>query len=149
MISPATIASLVYGLCGLLAAAVLHYLLRALADDAGINAWIFIAVPALLAMFFALLVYQEGQRKITRLSESISRGILIALLTWAGFSALASWAWCSARDFGQCLGRTLLASAVVGGGPMLAAALLGGLVTGVIIMRPAAKPENRSVDGFQ
>ena len=149
MISPATIASLVFGICGMLAAAALQYLLRALADDAGINTWIFVAVPGLLAMLYALLVYQEAQLKITRIGESVSRGILIALLTWMTFSALASWAWCPAHEFGQCLSRTLLASAIVGGGPMLAAALLAGLVTGVIIMRPPRKPEDRSVDGFQ
>jgi hypothetical protein len=148
MISPAMIASLVFGACGLLAAAALEYLLRALADDAGVNRWIFVAVPALMAMFYALLLYQSAASKITKLGESISRGILIALLTWMSFSALASWAWCSPRDFGQCLSRTLLATAVVGGGPMLAAALVAGLVTGVLIIRPGRKPVEQSTDGF-
>ncbi len=148
MISPAMIASLIFGACGLLAAAVLEYLLRALADDAGINRWIFVAVPALLAMLFALVIYQHAANKITKVGESISRGILIALLTWMSFSALASWAWCSAHEFGQCLGRTLLATAIVGGGPMLIAALVAGLLTGVLIVRPSRKPVQQSSDGF-
>jgi hypothetical protein len=134
------IASLVFGACGLLAAAAVEYLLRALADDVGINRWIFVAVPALFAMLFALLLYQDAGRKIQKLSESISRGILIALLTWTSFSMLASWIWCSAREFGQCLSRALLASAIIGGGPMLVAALLAGLLTGVLIVRPPRKP---------
>ncbi len=148
MISPAMIASLIFGACGLLAAAALEYLLRALADDAGINRWIFVAVPALFAMLFALLLYQEANSKIKSLGESVSRGLLIALLTWMSFSALASWAWCSAREFGQCLSRTLLATAIVGGGPMLAAALIAGLLTGVLIIRPPRKAADQSADGF-
>ena len=147
MISPAMIASLVFGACGLLAAAALEYLLRALADNAGINRWIFVSVPALLAMLFAMLLYQEANRKITKLGESVSRGILIALLTWMAFSVLASWAWCTAHDFAQCLSRTMLATAIVGGGPMLAAALVAGLLTGVLIIRPS-KPVEQSPDGF-
>jgi hypothetical protein len=148
MISPAMIASLIFGACGLLAAAALEYLLRALADDAGVNRWIFIAVPALFAMLFALVIYQQAANKITKVTESISRGLLIALLTWLSFSALASWAWCSAHEFGQCLRSTLLATAIVGGGPMLAAAVVAGLLTGVLIVRPARKPAQQSPDGF-
>lgn len=141
------IASLVFGACGLLAAAVLEYMLRALADNAGINPWIFVSVPALLAMLFALLLYQDAQRRIRKIGESVSRGILIALLTWMTFSALASWAWCTGREFGACLRNALLASAMVGGGPMLAAALLGGLLAGLLIIRPQ-KPRDQSPDGF-
>jgi membrane associated rhomboid family serine protease len=142
MISPAMIASLVFGICGLIAAAAVEYLLRQFAEEAGINAWIFIAVPALFAMLFALLLYQDAQRKIRRVGESVSRGILIAMLTWLSFSLLASVVWCPPRTFGQCTGHTLLAAAIVGGGPMLAAALLAGILTGVLIIRPP-RPQRR------
>lgn len=139
MIPPAVLACLVYGACGLLAASAVEYLLRALADDAGVNRWVFVAVPALFAMLFALLLYQDAQRRIRKIGESVSRGILIALLSWFAFSMLASWVWCPLDAFGQCLSRALLASAIVGGGPMLAAAIVGGLLTGMLIVRPPRK----------
>jgi hypothetical protein len=146
MISPAMIASLVFGACGLLAAAAVEFLLRALADEAGINRWIFVAVPGLFAMLYALMLYQNARRKITKLGESISRGILIALLTWVSFSLLATLVWCPARQLGQCFSHTLVASAIVGGGPMLAAALVAGILTGVMIIRP---PRRRSAEPEQ
>jgi hypothetical protein len=142
------IASLVFGACGLLAAAAVEYLLRALADNAGINPWIFVSVPALMAMLYALVLYQDAQRKIKKISESITRGILIALLTWFSFSALASWAWFPAREFFSSLGITLAASGVLGGGPMLAAGVVGGLLTGLLIIRPPRGPNDKSSDGF-
>jgi len=139
MISPAMIASLVFGACGLLAAAAVEFVLRSFAEEAGVNRWIFVAVPGLFAMLFALMLYQDAGRRIRKLGESISRGILIALLTWMSFSLLATWVWCSPHQITQCFSHTLLASAVVGGGPMLAAALIAGLLTGVMIIRPARK----------
>ncbi|SPE31764.1 membrane hypothetical protein [Burkholderiales bacterium] len=139
MISPAIIASIVFGACGLLAAAGVEFLLRALADEAGVNRWIFIAVPGLFAMLYALVLYQDARRRIKRLGESVSRGILIALMTWFSFSLLATLVWCPQRQFGQCFGHTLLAAGIVGGGPMLAAALVAGILTGVLIIRPTRK----------
>jgi hypothetical protein len=141
MISPAIIAGLVYGACGLLAAAAVEFLLRALAEQAGINRWIFVTVPGLFAMLYALMLYQDARKKIRKLGESVSRGILIALLTWFSFSILATWAWCPPSQIGECLGHTLLAAAVIGGGPMLAAALVAGVLTGVLIIRPPRKRE--------
>ncbi len=139
MISPAMIASLVFGACGLLAAATIEYILQTFAEEAGVNRLLFAAVPGLFAMLFAMVLYQDARRKIKRLGESVSRGILIALLTWFSFSALASWAWCPPLQVGRCISHTLLATAIVGGGPMLAAALIAGLLTGVIIIRPPRK----------
>jgi hypothetical protein len=139
MISPAMIASLVFGACGLLAAAGVEFLLRAFADEAGVNRWIFVAVPGWFAMLFALMFYQDARRKIKRLGESVSRGLLIALMTWFSFSLLATLVWCPQHQFGPCFGHTLLAAGVVGGGPMLAAALVGGILTGVLIIRPPRK----------
>jgi hypothetical protein len=147
MISPAIIASLVFGACGLLAAALLSPFLRAIAYSAGVNEWIFVAVPALLSMLYAMLVYQEAYRKIGKISESISRGLFIALLDWVTFSLLIGWAWCPGGAL-ACLGSALLATAAVGGGAMLAAALIAGLITGMLIIRPPRKPPPTSEDGF-
>ncbi len=133
--SAATIASLVFFAFSLIAAAAVEFLLRVFAEGAGVNRWVFAMVPALFAMLYALIVFQSADRKIKRLGESVSRGILVMLMTWASFAALASWTWCQPRQFGSCLSKTLLVSAVVGGGPMLLGALGAGILTGVLIIR--------------
>ncbi len=139
MISPAMIAALIFGAFGLLASAAVQFVLGSFADEVGVNRWIFIAVPGLLAMLFAMMLFQDARRKIRKMGESVSRGILIALLTWISFSLLATLVGCPAREMGQCFSHLLLAAGVVGGGPMLAGALLAGLVTGMIIIRPPRK----------
>jgi hypothetical protein len=147
--TPAVLAMLVYGACGFLAATAVRFVLRAVADNAGVNPLIFIAVPGLFAMLYALLLYQTAQRQIRSMRESLSRGILIALLTWASFSLMASTIWCNGDPYGQCLSHTLLASAILGGGPMLLAALAAGLLVGVLILGPARKipaPRPKSSD---
>jgi hypothetical protein len=92
-------------------------------------------VPALFAMLYSLILYQSAERKIRRVGESVSRGILVMLLTWFSFASLCSWTWCQPHDFGACLSRTLLISGVVGGGPMLLGAIGAGILTGVLIIR--------------
>jgi hypothetical protein len=136
--SPATIASLVFFVFSLIAAAaveVLGSLLRRFANEVGINQWVFAMVPALFAMLFALFIYQDAQRKIRRLGESVSRGILVMLLTWLSFSALTSWTWCPPREFGACLRNAVIVIGWIGGGPMLFVALGAGILTGVLIIR--------------
>jgi hypothetical protein len=133
--SPATIASLVFFVCSMIAAAAVEFLLHAFAEEAGVNRWVFAAVPALFAMLYAMIIYQSAERKIRRVGESVSRGILVMLLTWLSFSALVTWTWCKPHDFGSCLGTTLLVSGMVGGGPMLLSALGGGVLSGVLIIR--------------
>jgi hypothetical protein len=138
--SAATIASLVFFAFSLIAAATVEFLLRAFAEEAGVNRWVFAMVPALLAMLYSMILYQNAERKIRRLGESVSRGILVMLLTWISFAAMASWTWCSRHDFGSCLSTTLKISGVVGGGPMLLCAMGAGILTGVLIIR---KPKPR------
>jgi hypothetical protein len=133
--SPATIASFVFFAFSLIAAAAVEYLLRTIAEESGVNRWVFAMVPALFAMLYALIVYQNADRRIKRLGESVSRAILVMLLTWLSFSALTTWTWCQPRAFGSCLSKTLLVSGVIGGGPMLLGALGAGIVTGVLIIR--------------
>jgi hypothetical protein len=143
--SAATIASLVFFVFSLIAAAaveVLGSLMHKFAETAGINPWVFATVPALLAMLFALIFYQDAQRKIRRLGESVSRGMLVMLLTWLSFATLASWTWCGPRGFGSCLGFAVEVIGWIGGGPMLLVALGAGTLTGVLIIRkPRARIE--------
>jgi uncharacterized membrane protein len=133
--SAATIASLVFFVFSLIAAAAVEFLLRAFAQEAGVNRWVFAMVPGLFAMLYALILFQSAERKIRRLGESVSRGILVMLLTWVSFAGIASATWCQVRQFGSCLSKTLLVSAVVGGGPMLLGALGAGVLSGVLIIR--------------
>jgi hypothetical protein len=133
--TPATVASLVFFVFSLVAAGTVEYLLRLFAEDAGLNRWVFASLPALFSMLFALIVYQNAERKIKRVGESVSRGILVMLLTWVSFASLASWTWCGLADFGNCLSHTLMISGLIGGGPMLIGALGAGVLTGVLIIR--------------
>ena len=126
-------AGFVFGICGALAAGSVEFTLRRFAEEAGLNRLIFVAVPALFAMMFAILTYQNAKTKITRVGQSITRGILVALMTWAAFSALATWTWCLPENYGSCYGNFLLITGVVGGGPMLLAALVAGAVVGWLI----------------
>lgn len=141
--SAATIASLVFFVFSLIAAAAVEFLMHAFAEEAGVNRWVFAMVPALLAMLFALFLFQGGDRKIKRLGEAVSRGILVMLFNWVTFAALTSWTWCQPRDFFSCLSKTLLVSGIVGGGPMLLVALCAGVLTGVLIIR---RPRPRIVE---
>ena len=140
MMSPATIASLVFFVFSLIAAGAVEFLLRKVAEESGVNQWVFAMVPALLAMLYSIVVYQNADRKIRRLGESVSRAILVMLLTWVSFSMMITWTWCQPSNFGSCLGTTLLASGVVGGGPMLLGAIGAGVLAGVLIIR---KPRPR------
>jgi hypothetical protein len=141
--SAATVASLVFFVFSLIAAAaveILGSLLRKFAEEAGINQWVFAMVPALFAMLFALIVYQDAQRKIRRLGEFVSRGILVMLLTWLSFAVLTSWIWCPPGDFGSCLQNAVIVIGWIGGGPMLFVALGAGVLTGVLIFRRPKPP---------
>jgi hypothetical protein len=133
--TPATTASLVFFFFSLVAAGAVEFLMRAFAEEAGVNRWVFAAVPALFSMMFALILYQGAERKLKRLSESISRALLVMLLTWVSFALLASSVWCPATDFPSCLSHTLIISGVVGGGPMLIGAIGAGVLTGVLVIR--------------
>jgi hypothetical protein len=127
-------AGFVFGICGMLAAGSVEFTLREFAEESGVNRAIFIAVPGLFAMMFALIVYQQADKRITRVSQSLSRGILVALLTWIAFSALAAWAW-GPTDYWRFFSTVLLVSGIIGGGPMLAAALIAGGLVGWLIKR--------------
>ncbi len=141
--SAATIASLVFFVFSLIAAAAVEFLMHAFAEEAGVNRWVFAMVPALLSMLYALFVFQGGDRKIKRLGEAVSRGILVMLFNWISFAALTSWTWCQPKDFFGCLSKTMLVVGLIGGGPMLLVAIGAGVLTGVLIIR---RPRPRIVE---
>lgn len=126
-------AGFVFGICAALAAGSVEFTLRRFAEEAGLNRFIFVAVPALFAMMFAIVIYQNAKSKIKQIGQSVTRGLLVALLTWAAFSALATWTWCLPENYGACYGNFLLITGIVGGGPMLIAALVAGWLVGWLI----------------
>ena len=134
------LAALVFGAFVTLAAASTFPVMSRFAQEAGVSEWVFIAVPALLAMLSALLVYGRAARRVQRMSQSLSRGLLVAILTWAGFSALATWVWCLPQHYVDCFRHTLLISGALGGGQLLLAALAAAAIVGVAIRKRASAP---------
>ena len=132
-----TLAALLFGAFGALAAASLHTVLSRFADEAGVDEWIIITVPALLAMLIGLVVYRNAVSRISKIGQSLSRGLLVAVLTWVGFSALATWAWCVPTLYSECFRHTMMVSGVLGGGQMLLAALAAATIVGYVIRKRA------------
>ena len=71
-------AGFVFGIFGMLAAGSVEYTLREFASEGGVNRLIFVAVPGLFAMMFALVVYQHAEKRISTVAQSLSRGVLVA-----------------------------------------------------------------------
>jgi hypothetical protein len=132
LVSLPLLAALVFAVCGGLAATSMQIVLREIAIEGGVNRWVFISVPGLFAALFAMIVYQGAEQRMKTVGQSISRGILVALLTWAGFSALATAVWFPLEDFLRWFSTTMLVCGVVGGGPMLLAALVAGAIVGTV-----------------
>ena len=128
-----TLAALLFGVFGMLAAASTYPLMSRFATEAGISEWIFITVPALLAALFALLVYRGAENRVRSIGQSLSRGLLVAILTWTGFSAMATWTWCIPVNYGECFRDALMLSGALGGGQLLLAALAAAAVAGYAI----------------
>lgn len=133
-----TLAALLFGVFGALAAASTYPLMSRFAREAGASEWMFVAVPALLAALFALLVYRRAENRVRSVGQSLSRGLLVAILTWAGFSAMATWTWCLPVNYGQCFRDALMLSGALGGGQLLLATLAAAAVTGYAIRGRAA-----------
>lgn len=133
-------AAFVFAICGLvafvaarvIASANMDLVLRAFATEGGVDGNIFGVVPALFAMMFSLLLYQNAEQRITTVAQSLSRAILVALLTWISFSALATWVWGPASYLSY-FSSVLLVAGLIGGGPMLAGALVAGAIVGWLI----------------
>jgi hypothetical protein len=133
--SPAVIAGGVFAVCGVLAAATVQHTLSSFAQEGGVSPFVFLAVPGLFAALFAIVVYQGARKRVTAMAQSFSRSLLVALLTWASFSALATSVWCLPQDYLRCYGSFLIVSGLIGGGPMLLAAGVAGAIMGWVILR--------------
>jgi uncharacterized protein YacL len=133
-LTAATIASLVFFVFSLVAAVAVEFLTDIAAKD-GFSVWAFVTAPALLAMLFSLIIYQQAERKIRQIGQSVSRGILTMLMTWISLAALITWARYDPRSFFSEIGQILQVSGLVCGGEMLLCALAGGVVAALLILR--------------
>jgi hypothetical protein len=129
---------LVFGTCCWLAIAVIEPLMRGFAADTYMATWLFIAVPGLLSMLFALLSYRNATARVTSMDQSISRALLVALATWIAVAGLIAWLWCPTHSALRCTSYALVTTGVVGGGPLLAGTMVAGVVVGLVLrFRPA------------
>jgi hypothetical protein len=127
-------AGFVFGILGTLMAWPIGYVARIFAEEAGVSPVIFAAVPGLFSMLFAVIVYQNAEKRIQTISQSLSRGILIALLTCIALSFLATFVWSSSDFFGS-FSWILKAVVLIAGGPLLGAGLLAAALVGWLIKK--------------
>lgn len=128
-----TIAALLHGAFVALAVVTMFGVLTRFAREAEVDVLVLISAPALLAMAIALLIYRRAGDRVRNISQSLSRGLLVAVLTWIGFAALSTWVWCVPELYGECFRQTLLVSGTLFGGQLLLGCLAAAAITGYAI----------------
>jgi len=128
-------AGLVFCIAVLLAGGTIEPVTRSLAAEAQIPAWIVVAVPALIAALFAVLVYQGAGKRGIKLGQASTRALFVALLTWLSFAGFITMIWAPVDTVWDTFTNVAALSGIVGGGPLLIAALLAGAVVGAAIER--------------
>ena len=131
----AVFAMLVFGICSLLGAGLVEVVMRNFASEAGVPTWMFVIVPCLLSMLFALLFYRKAVTNVSGIKQSLSRALAVAILTWLTLVAYISFLWCPGYRVLSCARDVALVMTVVGGGPLLLAALIAGTVVGIVLKR--------------
>jgi hypothetical protein len=126
---------LLFATCTWLGASMVETVMSDFAGEVGIHTWVFIAIPGVLTMLFSFLLYYDAPKRITALREAMTRAILVAILTWIGVAAMISAMWCPASRRMACTSDVLIVTGIVGGGPLLAAALVAGFVVGTLVLR--------------
>jgi len=131
----AVFAMLVFGICSSLAAGAVEAVMRNFAGEAGVPPWVFIIVPGLFAMLFALLGYRNASTHIAGIKQSLSRALMVALFTWLAVVTYVSALWCPGYRVLSCVRDVALVTAVIGGGPLMLAVLIGGTIVGIVLKR--------------
>jgi len=131
----AIFAMLVFGICALLGAGLVEVVMRNFAGEAGVPTWVFVIAPALLSMLFALLLYRKAVNNVSGVRESLSRALLVAILTWLALTVYISALWCPAYRALGCARDVAIVLTAVGGGPLLLAALIAGTIVGAVLKR--------------
>lgn len=128
-------AMLLFAICTWLGAGMLETVMRDFAAEVGMQTWVFVAVPGLLAMLFALLLYQNAAARIQTVAESMTRALLVGIITWIALTAMISFMWCPGYRMLRCSSDVLLVTGIIGGGPLLAGVLVAGFVVGLLLKR--------------
>lgn len=131
----AIFAMLLFAICTWLGAGTLETVMRDFAGQVGVKTWVFIAVPGLLAMLFSLVLYQNAAARIRTVAESMTRALLVGIVTWIASTAMISFMWCPGYRLLRCSSDVLLVTGVIGGGPLLAAVLVAGFIVGLLLKR--------------
>ena len=131
----AVFAMLVFGICCLLAAGLVEVVMRDFAGEAGVPPWVFVIVPGLLSMLFSLFLYRKAASDVSSIRQSLSRALTAAILTWMAVCVYISTLWCPGYRALSCARDVVLVTTVVGGGPLLLAALIAGTVVGIVLKR--------------
>lgn len=131
----AVFSMLVFGICSLLGAGVVEALMRDFAGEAGVPTWVFVIVPGLFAMLFALLLYRKAAGNIAGINQSLSRALAVAIFTWLAVATYISSLWCPGYRVLSCARDVALVTGIVGGGPLLIAVLIAGTIVGIVLKR--------------
>jgi len=129
----ALFAMLVFGICSLFAAGLVEVVMRDFAVEAGVPVWVFVIVPGLLSMLFALVLYRNAVNTVVGVRKSLSRALAVAILTLIAMVVYISALWCPGYRALSCARDVLLVITVIGGGPLLLAALIAGGVVGFFL----------------
>ena len=128
-------AMLLFATCTWLGAGVVEPVMRDFAAEVGIRTWVFVAIPGLLSALFSLLLYRNAAARIPGVEQSMSRALVVGILTWLAVSAMVGTLWCPDDRTLSCGSGVLVVTGIVGGGPLLAAVLIAGFIVGVLLKR--------------
>jgi len=131
----AVFATLVFGICTWLGAGAVEPVMRDFAVETGVSAWVFVIVPGLMAMLFSLLLYRKAVGTIDGIRKSLSRALLVGLVTWLAVAGFVSSLWCPGYRALSCARDVALVTGIIGGGPLLVAMLIAGTIVGIVIKR--------------
>lgn len=128
-------AMLVFAIATWLGAGAVEAVMRDFAAEVSMRTWVFIAVPGLLAMLFSLLLYRNAATQVRTIQESMSRALLVGIAVWLAVTGMISVMWCPSYRAMRCTSDVLLVTGIVGGGPLLAAVMVAGLLVGLVLTR--------------
>lgn len=104
------------------------------ASESGVSALMMASTAPLLAAIFAVIVYFRARQRVQTIAQSVSRALLVVLLTWMSFGAWATKLWCLPEAYAACYSTVLVVAGLLGGGPVLAAGLGCGYLLGKLIV---------------
>jgi hypothetical protein len=128
-------AMLVFAICTWAGAGVVEAVMTDFATEVGISTWSFIAVPGLFAMLFAFFFYRHAETRIIGIEQSMSRALAVAVATWLAIALMVSALWCPGYRALTCAADIVLVTGVIGGGPLLLASIMAGLIVGLVLRR--------------